>query len=117
VNGSEEQVAAIDEAELYDEANGDGEAGNSNNQQSNPKVRNNSSGRAGEDYNMPATARQGDFKHGQTKFPPPTNIPSGHDDDVVARQIREAAMVEVDPKLREKLWQEYRKYKNQSAQG
>ena len=32
------------------------------------------------------------------------------DDDVVARQIREAAMKEKDPELREKLWDEYRKY-------
>ena len=45
----------------------------------------------------------------------PEDIPSGDDDDVVARQIREAAMREKDPKLREKLWDEYRKYKNQAA--
>lgn len=41
----------------------------------------------------------------------PDNIPNGSDDDVVARQIREAAMNEKDPALREKLWEEYRKYK------
>lgn len=41
----------------------------------------------------------------------PTNIPNGSDDDIVARQIREAAMREPDPVLREKLWDEYRKYK------
>ena len=41
----------------------------------------------------------------------PANIPDGHDDDIVARQIREAAMKEQDPVLREKLWDEYRKYK------
>jgi hypothetical protein len=29
----------------------------------------------------------------------------------VARQLREAAMKEEDPELREKLWQEYREYK------
>ncbi len=46
-------------------------------------------------------------------FPPPPDIPSGTDDDVVARQIREAAMKESDPELREKLWEEYRRYKNQ----
>ena len=46
--------------------------------------------------------------------PPPDDIPSGSDDDVVARQIREAAMKEQDPELREALWEEYRKYKNQS---
>jgi len=45
------------------------------------------------------------------KFPPPADIPSGDDDDVVARQLREAAMREPDPAVREKLWEEYRKYK------
>lgn len=43
-------------------------------------------------------------------FPPPEDIPSGRDDDVVARQIREAAMSEPDPELREALWEEYRRY-------
>jgi len=50
---------------------------------------------------------------GKGELPPPADIPDGSDDDVVARQIREAALKEKDPKLREKLWQEYRKYKNQ----
>jgi hypothetical protein len=45
------------------------------------------------------------------KFPPPADIPDGDDDDVVARQLREAAMREPDPAVREKLWDEYRKYK------
>ena len=45
------------------------------------------------------------------KYPPPADIPSGNDDDVVARQLREAAMREPDPAVREKLWSEYRKYK------
>lgn len=43
-------------------------------------------------------------------FPPPEDIPSGRDDDIVARQLREAAMREADPELREALWDEYRKY-------
>lgn len=42
----------------------------------------------------------------------PTDIPPGDDDDVVARQLREAAMSETDPELRDKLWEEYRRYKN-----
>ena len=33
------------------------------------------------------------------------------DDDVVARQLREAAEKEKDPELKKKLWEEYRKYK------
>ncbi len=44
----------------------------------------------------------------------PPDIADGSDDDVVARQIREAAMREKDPALREKLWDEYRKYKNRN---
>ena len=43
-------------------------------------------------------------------FPVPDDIPSGRDDDVVARQLREAAMSEPDPALREALWEEYRNY-------
>ena len=43
--------------------------------------------------------------------PPPPDIPDGSDDDVVARQLREAAQNEPDPQLRDKLWDEYRKYK------
>jgi len=41
----------------------------------------------------------------------PPDIPDGSDDDIVARQLREAAMNEEDPELREKLWDEYREYK------
>jgi hypothetical protein len=33
------------------------------------------------------------------------------DDDIVARQLREAAENETDPELKEKLWQEYEEYK------
>jgi len=36
---------------------------------------------------------------------------SAQDDDVVARQIREAAEKETDPVLKEKLWKEYEEYK------
>ena len=41
----------------------------------------------------------------------PEDIPAGNDDDVVARQLRAAAMREPDPDIREALWNEYRKYK------
>jgi hypothetical protein len=44
----------------------------------------------------------------------PESLPDGQDDDIVARQIREAAESETDPGLREKLWEEYRKYKQSS---
>jgi hypothetical protein len=42
---------------------------------------------------------------------PPADVPDGRDDDVVARQLREAAEQETDPELRKKLWDEYRRYK------
>ena len=42
----------------------------------------------------------------------PPDVGDGRDDDIVARQLREAAQNEKDPELREKLWEEYRKYKN-----
>ncbi len=38
-------------------------------------------------------------------------VGGGSDDDVVARQLREAAEKEQDPVMKEKLWDEYRKYK------
>jgi hypothetical protein len=41
----------------------------------------------------------------------PADVGDGKDDDVVARQLREAAMKEKDPAIREKLWEEYREYK------
>lgn len=48
---------------------------------------------------------------GGTKGGIPDDIPDGGDDDVIARQIREAAEKETDSELRKKLWQEYRRYK------
>ncbi|HLG53580.1 MAG TPA: hypothetical protein VI339_06715 [Steroidobacteraceae bacterium] len=44
----------------------------------------------------------------------PADIPDGRDDDIVARQIREAAIKETDPELRAALWEEYRRYKKGS---
>ena len=41
----------------------------------------------------------------------PDDIPDARDDDIIARQLREAAMAESDPELREALWEEYRRYK------
>jgi hypothetical protein len=45
----------------------------------------------------------------------PADIPDGSDDDIVARQLREAAMKEKDPELRARLWEEYRQYKKGSS--
>lgn len=58
--------------------------------------------------------REGEFEHAAAGNAPPADIPDGSNDDVVARQLREAAVRETDPELRDKLWDEYRKYKNKS---
>jgi len=49
----------------------------------------------------------------QAKRPPTSgrrDLEEG-DDDIVARQLREAAEQETDPEVKERLWDEYRKYK------
>lgn len=45
-------------------------------------------------------------------LPQTPDTPDARDDDVVARQLREAAMAETDPELREALWEELERYKS-----
>jgi len=60
-----------------------------------------SAGGAGAGSGKPGTGdRQGGMQE----------IESGYD-DIVARQLREAAEKETDPELKKKLWEEYRKYR------
>ena len=40
----------------------------------------------------------------------PADIPDLVSEDIVAKQLREAALAEEDPELRDRLWDEYRKY-------
>ena len=42
----------------------------------------------------------------------PDDIPDLVSEDIVAKQLREAAQSEEDPQLRERLWEEYRNYNN-----
>ena len=46
-----------------------------------------------------------------TDIEAPPDVSDAGDDDVVARQLREAAEQERDPALKKKLWEEYRRYK------
>ena len=72
-----------------------------------------SSGKAGQDRDSKAP----DVRAGQTAEGAEgdrqrqAQRPDGSDDDIVARQLREAAEQETDPELREKLWREYEAYK------
>tara|TARA_B110000977_G_scaffold51194_1_gene69512 strand:+ start:2124 stop:2858 length:735 start_codon:yes stop_codon:yes gene_type:complete len=54
---------------------------------------------------------QGSLPSGRPDTGTPVDVTDSGSDDIIARQIREAATKEKDPKLQEKLWAEYRKYK------
>ena len=60
----------------------------------------------------PQSAGGGDSVGDDSEGRVPSDVGDGSDDDIVARQLREAAMKEEDPELREKLWDEYRAYKS-----
>jgi len=51
------------------------------------------------------------MSEGEIEKRTPDDIAVMMDDDIVAKQLREAALAEEDPELRERLWEEYRKYK------
>lgn len=102
--GSEEELAEEEvNGPLFDEIGSAGEA-----DQEGPGSAYETAGNGG----SPGTGDRGPRPQ-NASAPPPEDLPSGNDDDIVARQIREAAMNETDPQLREKLWEEYRRYKNQ----
>ena len=53
---------------------------------------------------------------GARPSPAAAEVIDGSDDDIVARQLREAAETETDPVLQEKLWREYIAYKKATSQ-
>lgn len=55
---------------------------------------------------------QNSYPSDNTNANTPPDLTNSKGDDVIARQLREAAQKEKDPVLREKLWDEYRKYKS-----
>jgi hypothetical protein len=61
-----------------------------------------------------ASQESGGRGPGGTGAPSSTYTPSA-DDDIVARQLREAAEKETDPELKAKLWKEYEDYKKSRA--
>jgi len=85
-------------------------------------------GEAGNDKTAGESGKSGSVEEGQpgsssqkgvqgkslpgTKSSAPADIPDGSNDDVIARQLREAAEKETDPELKKKLWDEYRRYKS-----
>lgn len=114
-----ESVAMIDPEAGTEDVGAEGEYGSVREGRSGgggEATANDSSSGSGMSTASGGTGRKGEYEHTAAANTPPPDIPDGSDDDVVARQIREAAMKERDPELREKLWDEYRKYVN-SAKG
>ena len=59
------------------------------------------------------TLEQGDYKEivNSSEESVPEDIPEAQGDDIVAKQLREAALAESDPAVKKKLWEEYRRYR------
>lgn len=91
---------------------GSGEAGANTDADAGTDASDAAAGAAAGEQPPPGAAGRGAGGRAQrTGSGPPPDIPDGSDDDVVARQLREAAEKETDPELKKKLWEEYRKYK------
>jgi hypothetical protein len=71
------------------------------------------SGEDREDGGVTAPHKSRDGVEGSDRHPKNRYDPRG--DDIVARQLREAAEKEADPELREKLWKEYEQYKENTG--
>lgn len=92
------------------EGESEGEAGSDGNSGGTAGTNPQSGQAGGQPAGGPVDSSQGSAD-GDNDSDQPTDIPDGSDDDVVARQLREAAEQETDPELKEKLWEEYRRYK------
>lgn len=111
-NEGGDQTASTENSQTSDESNETAmTAGQENTDQASREV-------AGELETTESTRSAAGGQEQQTSTNPQyEDIPSGNDDDVIARQLREAAEAETDPEIKEKLWEEYRKYKNQQSPG
>jgi len=98
------------------ELRADGETASSS---ANPGLNQDESGGESDAEDM-VTGRTPDGRRFESPEPPedldiPNDIPSPQGDDIVAQQLREAAIAERDPELKAKLWEEYRRYTGKGA--
>lgn len=70
-------------------------------------------GKGREDGEVPTQGKSWEGVEGSAQHP--KNRYDPEKDDIVARQLREAAERETDPQLREKLWKEYEQYKKNTG--
>ncbi|GMR06744.1 MAG: hypothetical protein BMS9Abin25_1364 [Gammaproteobacteria bacterium] len=96
--------------------NGDTEKGKGANDSGQKEQAGNQSGKQSEKGRRTANSETGTPTKSSSgeKSTAPKDIPDGRNDDVIARQLREAAEKESDPELKKKLWDEYRRYKSGS---
>ena len=92
------------------------QSGSQQSQSQNSEASSGSSGGGGAgaqqgDREAGASSAGGAEEGGEEIIPIPDDVGDGRNDDIVLRQIREAALNESDPVLREKLWDEYRRIK------
>ena len=102
-----EGVAATDKGE---ESRGEGRTRQSQTEQK--EQQQTASRQTGDEQALGSGGQNNEKTTASTKRDAP---PEDSDDDIVARQLREAAESETDPELREKLWEEYRRYKADTA--
>ena len=67
-------------------------------------------GTTGNEAGSGATASVESMSEDEIAARTPEDIPDLVSEDIVAKQLREAALAEDDPVLRERLWEEYRNY-------
>jgi len=85
------------DGEGFGEFEGDGEA------QTDPAL-------SGKDISQQHEGQDSGVPSRNTRANIPPDLKNSKNDDVIARQLREAALKEKDPVLQKKLWDEYRKY-------
>jgi hypothetical protein len=107
-SGSAEKGATAETASSGTEASGSEKGGAATEQTKTSEGRGKPGGAAG------AGQGAGGWGSGGSGAPPSSYTPSP-DDDIVARQLREAAEKETDPELKAKLWKEYEEYKQSRA--
>ncbi len=121
-NQSVAQRAASGASGSSSSSSGGGEGGDSGSESGGEQSQSQNAAAAGGASGGGAGALQGDREIGAVStggteaggediIPIPDDVGDGRNDDIVLRQIRDAAMNERDPVLREKLWDEYRRIK------
>lgn len=113
---SRKSTAAQEDSQSNGQGSGSGGSGNSGGSSSENSGNNGTKEQTSKQTSQGGTNAGGAGEGNQDSKTSPRKDQQGihEDDDIVARQLREAAEKETDPEIKEKLWEEYRKYKKGS---